>query len=306
MSKEPSTRKGIVLAGGRGTRLYPVTRAVTKSLLPVFDKPMIYYPISVLMLAGIREILVISTPEDQQSFQELLDDGSQWGLQISYRIQPRPEGLAQAFLIGREFIDGDRVSLILGDNLFYGHGLPEVLRRAAKVERGGVIFGYRVQDPHRYGVVEFDSKRQVRSIEEKPQQPKSSFAVPGLYFFDRDVVEVASGLEPSDRGELEITDVIRHYLARRQLQVELLGRGFAWLDTGTHESLLEAGTFIEALEKRQGLKVACLEEIAFRLGYIDAAQVEQCIGRLTGTGYASYLRSLLKEVGEPAATASSQ
>ncbi|HSR70103.1 MAG TPA: glucose-1-phosphate thymidylyltransferase RfbA [Acidobacteriota bacterium] len=296
MEQQPATRKGIVLAGGRGTRLYPVTRAVTKSLLPVFDKPMIYYPVSVLMLAGIREILIITTPEDQESFRELLGDGTQWGVSLSYQVQPRPEGLAQAFIIGRDFLQGERACLILGDNLFYGHGLPEILQRAAGVEKGAVIFGYRVQDPQRYGVVEFDARRRVLSIEEKPSRPKSSYAVPGLYFFDGDVADVAAGLEPSSRGELEITDVIKHYLRRNQLEVELLGRGYAWLDTGTHESLLEAGTFIEALEKRQGLKVACLEEIAFRLGYIDASQLESCIINLKGTGYAAYLRSLLQEV----------
>lgn len=287
--------KGIILAGGAGTRLYPITKSVVKALLPIYDKPMIYYPLSVLMLAGIRDILVISTPEDLPRFEILLGDGSQWGLRFSYAQQPRPEGIAQAFIIGKEFIDKDNVCLILSDNIFYGHGLPEILRRAVKIEKGGVIFGYWVKDPQRYGVVEFDGSRKVRSIEEKPKEPKSHYAVPGLYFYDNDVVEIASNLKPSARGELEITDVNREYLLRGDLRVELLGRGFAWLDTGTHESLLEACNFIETIEKRQGLKVACIEEVAYKMGYIDVNQVQRLAEPLCKNGYGQYLLQIIDE-----------
>jgi len=287
--------KGIILAGGAGTRLYPITKSVVKALLPIYDKPMIYYPLSILMLAGIRDILVISTPEDLPRFEILLGDGSQWGLRFSYAQQPRPEGIAQAFIIGKEFIDKDNVCLILSDNIFYGHGLPEILRRAVKIEKGGVIFGYWVKDPQRYGVVEFDGSRKVRSIEEKPKEPKSHYAVPGLYFYDNDVVEIASNLKPSARGELEITDVNREYLLRGDLRVELLGRGFAWLDTGTHESLLEACNFIETIEKRQGLKVACIEEVAYKMGYIDVNQVQRLAEPLCKNGYGQYLLQIIDE-----------
>jgi glucose-1-phosphate thymidylyltransferase len=287
--------KGIILAGGAGTRLYPITKGVSKQLLPVYDKPMIYYPLSVLMLAGIRDILVISTPEDLPRFKTLLDDGSQWGLRFSYAQQPRPEGLAQAFIIGKEFIGKDRVCLILGDNIFYGHGFQEILRRAVQIERGGLVFGYWVRDPERYGVVEFDESGKVLDIEEKPSNPKSNYSVPGLYFYDNDVIEVASRLEPSDRGELEITELNRQYLMRGDLLVELLGRGFAWLDTGTHESLLEACTFVETIEKRQGLKVACIEEVAYRMGYIDAEQVLRLVQPLKKNGYGKYLLQIINE-----------
>jgi len=287
--------KGIILAGGAGTRLYPITQVVSKQLLPVYDKPMIYYPLSVLMLAGIRDILVISTPEDRPKFEALLDDGSQLGLRLSYEVQPRPEGLAQAFIIGKEFIEEDNACLILGDNIFYGHGLPEILQRAVQLEKGGLVFGYWVKDPERYGVVDFDKTGKVLSIEEKPKKPKSNYAVPGLYFFDNDVVEIASGLKPSARGELEIADVINTYLKRGDLRVELLGRGFAWLDTGTHESLLEASAFIETIEKRQGLKVACIEEIAYYMGYIDAEQVRRLAEPLNKNEYGQYLLQIADE-----------
>ena len=289
------TFKGITLAGGAGTRLYPITQVVSKQLLPVYDKPMIYYPLSVLMLAGIRDILIISTPEDRPKFEALLNDGSQLGLRVSYAVQPRPEGLAQAFIIGQDFIGDDNACLILGDNIFYGHGLPEILQRAVQLDKGGLVFGYWVKDPERYGVVDFDQNGNVLSIEEKPKKPKSNYAVPGLYFFDNDVIEIASKLKPSARGELEIADVISAYLKRGELKVELLGRGFAWLDTGTHDSLLEACTFIETIEKRQGLKVACIEEIAYHMGYIDAEQVNKLAEPLEKNEYGEYLRRMAEE-----------
>lgn len=285
--------KGIILAGGSGTRLYPITRAVSKQLLPVYDKPMIYYPLSVLLLAGICDILVVSTPEDLPRFRSLLGDGSQWGIRLSYAEQARPEGLAQAFVIGKEFIGDRRVCLILGDNIFYGHGFQEILRRVVQMQRGGLIFGYWVRDPERYGVVEFDATGKAIGIEEKPKCPKSPFAVPGLYFYDNDVIEIASKLRPSPRGELEITDVNLEYLRRGDLQVEVLGRGFAWLDTGTHESLIEASCFIQTIEKRQGLKIACMEEVAYRMGYIDADQVRRLAEPMIKNGYGAYLLRIL-------------
>ena len=287
--------KGIILAGGSGTRLHPVTLGVSKQLLPVYDKPMAYYPLATLMLAGIRDVLVISTPLDLPSYQRLLGDGSQWGMNISYASQPRPDGLAQAFMIGRQFVGTDRVALVLGDNIFYGHGLPEQLRSAAQSQAGATVFAYRVKDPERYGVVSFDRLGKAIEIVEKPKSPKSNFAVTGLYFYSNDVIQIADELQPSQRGEYEITDVNRAFLARGELQVELLGRGIAWLDTGTHESLLQASMFIEAIESRQGLKVCCPEEIAFRAGWIDADQLELLSRPLAKTAYGLYLRSLLRE-----------
>ncbi len=287
--------KGIILAGGSGTRLYPLTHAISKQLMSVYDKPMIYYPLSALMLAGIREILVISTPADLPLFQRLLKDGSQWGVSFSYVEQPTPAGLAQAFILGRQFIADDAVCLVLGDNIFYGHGLSEVLARAAQLHQGGLVFGYRVTNPEQYGVIEFNSQGQAISIEEKPAVPRSNYAIPGIYFYDSQVVEIAAHLQPSDRGELEITDVNREYLRRGQLQVELLGRGYAWLDTGTHESLHQAATFIQTLEQRQGLKVACVEEIAYRMGYIDADRLHTLANTMAKSSYGRYLFEILNE-----------
>lgn len=287
--------KGIILAGGSGTRLHPVTQAVSKQLLPVYDKPMIYYPLSTLLLAGIREILVISTPEDTPRFCQLLGTGEQWGVSLQYAVQPSPDGLAQAFLIGKEFLAGEPCCLVLGDNIFYGHDLAKSLRKAAAHPDGATVFAYPVLDPERYGVVEFDAQRRAVSIEEKPERPKSRYAVTGIYFYDSHVVKVAERLKPSPRGELEITDVNRWYLERGQLRTVVLGRGMAWLDTGTHDSLIEAGTFIQTIEKRQGLKVACPEEIVYRLGYIDAGQLKALAGKIAKSTYGQYLLRLLEE-----------
>jgi len=287
-------RKGLILAGGSGTRLYPVTRVISKQLLPVYDKPMIYYPISVLLSAGVRDILVISTPTDTPRFEELLGDGHQWGVNFAYAVQPAPEGLAQAFIIGKHFVRDHPSALILGDNIFYGHDLSKMLQQAAGRQSGATVFAYAVNDPQRYGVIEFDSDGKALSLQEKPTNPKSRYAVTGMYFYDEQVVDVASSIKPSARGELEITDVNSYYLERGQLYTEILGRGMAWLDTGTHDSLIDASTFIQTVEKRQGLKIACPEEVAFRMGFIDEEQLEQLAAELQKSGYGEYLRSLLE------------